>query len=148
MAVRRSRSGGSGTGQKRYAEHLCRPGMPNTYAEQVDTETTFGKESAPEGYAEEGMPNTYAEQGMPNTVASLPTLNVSRPYIIYIYIYIYIWRRLFCSVTRFGPNPGLYPDHLLDPNRIKFDPERNQPGPYTNLTRDLKIVKGTSDDQC
>ena len=27
--------------------------MLNTYAEQLDTETTFGKESAPEGYAEQ-----------------------------------------------------------------------------------------------
>ena len=47
--------------------------MPNRYAEQLDTETMFGKESAPEGYAEQGMPNTYAEQvcrtGMPNTYA-------------------------------------------------------------------------------
>ena len=49
--------------------------MPNTYAEQLDTKTTFGKESAPEGYAEQGMTNTYAEQvcrtGMPNTYAEL-----------------------------------------------------------------------------
>ena len=47
--------------------------MPNTYAEQLDTETAFGKESAPEGYAERvcrtGMPNTMPKKvcrGMPN----------------------------------------------------------------------------------
>ena len=84
----------SGESQKRYAEDLCRPGMPNRYAEHLDTETTFGKDSAPDGYAEKGMPNTYAEQvcrtGMPKTYAekvcrtvlgSLPTLKVSRPYL-------------------------------------------------------------------
>ena len=71
MAVRHSRKGHSGGSQK----EACRTGMPNTYAEQLDTKTTFGKESPPEGYAEQGMPNTYPEQvcrtGMPNTYAEL-----------------------------------------------------------------------------
>ena len=61
-------------------------GMLNTYAEQLDTETTFGKESAPEGYAEQGMPNRYAEQvcrtGMPKKVPrGMPNrLNIGRPH--------------------------------------------------------------------
>ena len=52
-----------------YADQVCRTGMPNTYAEQLDTETTFGKESAPEGYAEQGMPNRVCRTGMPNRYA-------------------------------------------------------------------------------
>ena len=45
--------------QERYVEDLCRTGMPNT-------ETTLGKDSAPDGYAEMGMPNTYAKHVFSN----------------------------------------------------------------------------------
>ena len=73
---------------KIHLKHLCRPGcrtgMPNSYAEQLDTETTFGKESAPEGYAEQGMPNRYDEQvcqtGMSNTYAEKVLPEVSFRY--------------------------------------------------------------------
>ena len=36
--------------------------MPTRYAEELDTKTTFSKDSAPERDAKQDTPNTYAEQ--------------------------------------------------------------------------------------